>query len=212
MPNLKRIAVGFASLAVLVLAGCSGAGTSPATSVNPTQTAAGAASQAVATHAAATPVATLDTTSWVPYTSPLYGFTVAHPGQWSEQPATERWAYATQSDAGIETIWSPSGWPEFTGFETRVPGGMTTASFLQAFTADAVKTACYPTNNQLVPTTIDGHAAGIAYAGCNEHFYFAQAVVVIGSRVWFFDLIGPDRTLILPFLSTIKLDLTKLTD
>jgi hypothetical protein len=208
MPNLKRIAVGFASLAVLVLAGCSGAGSSPATSVGAAPTTAVPA----ATQAAVTPVPTLNTTGWVPYTSPLYGFTVAHPGQWSEQPATERWAYATQSDAGIETIWSPSGWPEFTGFETKIPAGMTADSFLQAFTADAVKTACYPTAIRLTQTTIDGHAASIAYAGCNEHFYFAQAVVVIDKRIWFFDLTGPDRTLILPFLSTVKFDLTKLTD
>jgi hypothetical protein len=211
MLNLKRLVIGVAGPAVLVLAGCSGAGSTPA-SVNPTPTTAAAlATKPAATAVASTPVATLDTTGWVPYTSSYYGFTVAHPAQWSEQPATARWAYATQSDAAAETIWSPAGWPSFSAFETRIPAGMTADSFLKAFTADGVSTACYPTSN-LTPTTVDGHAASIAYAGCSEHWYFAQAVVVIGKRMWFFDLTGPDRSLILPFLKTVKFDLASLKD
>ena len=166
----------------------------------------------------ASPVAVLpsptvyDPTGWVKFTSRSYGFSVSHPTDWTEQPATQRWTYPAAPDAGVETLWSPSGWPEFTGLETRIPAGMTADTFLQAYTADAQKTACYPGSAQWIPTTIDGHAARIANAGCNEHFYWAEAITVIGGRVWFFDLIGPDRSMILPFLATVKFDLASLTD
>jgi hypothetical protein len=36
--------------------------------------------------------------------------------------------------------------------------------------------------------------------------------VVIGNRIWLFDLDGPDRLLIVPFLSTVKIDVTKVVD
>jgi hypothetical protein len=165
-------------------------------------------SAAVARETAAPP----DTAFWVPFTSPFYGYSVKHPGAWSEQPASDHWAYAKQGDADVDYLWSPGGWPDFHAFETRIPAGMTADSFLEAFTAGAVATACYPTPDSLTPTTVDGYPASIAYAGCNEHFYFAQATVVIGKRIWIFNLTGPDRSLIVPFLSTVKIDPAAVVD
>ncbi len=176
---------------------------------SPSPSAQPASPSAVAVAPTVTPTPSVDTSSWNPFKSANYGFTVSHPPNWSEQPASARWTYAKQSDSAVETLWSPGGWPEFTGFETRIPAGMTADSFLSAYTADAVQTACYPRPNAWVKTTIDGHAANIAYAGCNEHFFFAEATAVIGNRIWFFDLIGPDRSLIVPFLSTVKIDPAK---
>jgi len=148
----------------------------------------------------------VDTTLWLPFTSAFYGFTVAHPGAWTEQPATGHWALATQDDADVDIFWSPTGWPDFKGFSTRVPKGQTADEFIQSYTAGAFGKACFPTPEMWTKTTIDGHPAGIAYAGCNEHFYFAEAIVVIGDRIWFFTLDGPDRSLIVPFLSTVTID------
>ena len=89
---------------------------------------------------------------------------------------------------------------------------MTADAFIQAYNAGVIANACYPAPNALYTTTIDGHDATIAYAGCNEHFYFARAITVIDNRIWFFDLDGPDRLLIVPFLSTVKLDPSKVVD
>jgi hypothetical protein len=159
-----------------------------------------------------TPVPSISTANWVPFTSAIYGFSASYPGTWSTQPATAKKATPTGGDADPDILWSPSGWPDFKGWEVKLPAGTTADKFLQTFTADAVNTACYPAPNMLVTTTIDGHPANIAYAGCNEHFYFAQATAVIGNRIWFFDLDGPDRSLIVPFLSTVKIDASKVVD
>jgi hypothetical protein len=35
---------------------------------------------------------------------------------------------------------------------------------------------------------------------------------VIGNRIWFFVLDGPDRSLIVPFLSTVKIDPAAVVD
>jgi hypothetical protein len=154
-----------------------------------------------------------DTSLWNPFTSAFYGFSVKHPGAWTEQPASGHWTYETQDDADVDIFWSPTGWPDFKGFETKIPAGMTADGFISALTVDAVVHACYPATPDLwTQTTVDGHPASIAYAGCNEHFYFAQAVVVIDKRVWIFDLDGPDRSLIVPFLSTVKIDPAAVVD
>ena len=154
----------------------------------------------------------VDTSVWIPFTSRFYGFSVSHPSGWIEQPGSGHWSFAKPDDAAIDILWSPSGWPEFTGLETRIPAGKTADAFIAEFTADAVATACYPPKSLWVQTTVDGHAATIAYAGCNEHFFSAEAIVVIGKRIWFFDLYGPDRSLIVPFLSTVKIDVSAVVD
>jgi len=156
--------------------------------------------------AGATAAPPMDTSAWIPFTSAFYGFTVSHPSGWIEQPGSGHWDLTKPDDAAIDILWSPSGWPEFTGFETRLSKGKTADAFIEAFTADAVVHACYPPKNLWIQTTVDGHPATIAYAGCNEHFYSAESFVVIGNQIWVFDLYGPDRSLIVPFLSTVKLD------
>jgi hypothetical protein len=45
-----------------------------------------------------------------------------------------------------------------------------------------------------------------------EHFYFAQATAVIGDRIWIFFLEGPERSLIVPFLTTVKITASAAVD
>jgi hypothetical protein len=155
---------------------------------------------------------TISTAGWASFTSAIYGFSASHPLDWSQQPATGSSATTPGGDANPDILWSQTGWPDFKGYEIKLPAGTTADKFLQTYTADGVKTACYPLPDMWVTTTIDGHAAHIAYAGCNEHFYFAQATAVIGNRIWFFVLDGPDRSLIVPFLTTVKIDTSKVVD
>lgn len=165
--------------------------------------------------AAATPTAApvaIDTSRWLPYTSAFYGFTASHPSGWSVAPGSGHWSLAAQGEGPVDIFWSPSGWPDFMGYESKIPAGMTADEFIEAHTTDAFSSACYSSSNRFPEVTIDGHAANVAYGGCNEHFYFAEATVVVGNRVWFFDLHGPDRSLIVPFLSTVKLDPAAVVD
>jgi hypothetical protein len=187
----------------------SGVGTS---SPAPTASAAALAPIPTTGASASLPAPTIDTTSWIPFTSAFYGFTVSRPGAWSQRPGSGHWSVAAQDDAAVDTFFSPSGWPDFMAFESKLPAGMTADAFIAAHTLDAYSSACYPGHDQLFQVVIDGHASTVAYGGCNEHFYFAEASVAVGNRVWFFVLHGPDRSLLLPFLTTIKLDATKIVD
>ena len=102
--------------------------------------------------------------------------------------------------------------PVLLASEAKVPSGMTADAVLQTFTSNAYGNACYPSASELQQITIDGHAASLAYGGCTVQYYFAEASVVIGNRVWVFELRGPDRSLMVPFLSTLKIDPTKVVD
>jgi hypothetical protein len=46
-----------------------------------------------------------DTSTWTPYTSARYGFTIAHPADWTVTPATRAWSFAT--DQGATLVDSP---------------------------------------------------------------------------------------------------------
>lgn len=202
----------YAGIALVAIMALTGAvyliGQRPSSGVPATPTASPAAASASPV-AAATPV---DTSTWVKYTSKIYGFSVSHPVTWSEQPATARWLYATQADGTVETLWSPSGWPDVEGFETKIPAGMTADTFLQALILGGVQTACGLQLQYWSEVTVDGRPGRMGIGGCNEHFYFANAAVVIGQRVWFFTLFGPDRSLLVPFLATVKIDPAAATD
>jgi hypothetical protein len=152
------------------------------------------------------------TNLWTPFTSAFYGFTVGHPANWTVQPGAGHWSLAVQSDAAEDWFTSPAGRPDFEGYEAKIPAGMTATAFINAYQPVSSSGSCYPDASQWTQTTVDGHAATIAYAGCTEQYNMANAAVVIGNRVWFFDLHGPDRSLIVQFLSTVKIDPTKVVD
>jgi hypothetical protein len=164
----------------------------------------------------------VDTSSWVPFRSAKYGFTIAHPSSWTGVPATSRFSYSSvQPDSAADVLAStafdltnyadvPAGVrPVLLASEANVPAGMTADGLLQKFAVDAYGGSCYPDASLLQKITVDGHPATLAYGGCTAQYYFAEASVVIGNRVWIFELRGPDRLLIVPFLSTVKLDPTK---
>jgi hypothetical protein len=160
----------------------------------------------------------VDTTSWLPFTSKFYGFTVAHPADWTVAPASGHWSLANPADESEDIFTSPSGPPSPTGppnlavVELSIPSGMTADTFMQAYRAIAHVSDCYPSGSQLPQTMIDGHSATIAYGGCIEQYYFAEAIAVIGNRIWIFNLHDPDRSLIVPFLSTVRINPTKVVD
>ena len=161
----------------------------------------------------------VDTTSWVPFTSTFYGFTVSHPADWSVMSGSGHWSLANYADATEDILTSPSGPPSpvrppnFSAIEVKVPSGMTADAFVQAITnLGHGSQDCYPLGTQLPLTTIDGHPATIADGGCVQQYYYAEATAVIGNRVWIFNLHGPNRSLIGSFLSTVKIDATKVVD
>lgn len=120
MTNLMRAAAGLAIVAVVgvgVLAvnsrlpGPGGPGT-PAPSVTQPPSAAPTAA-VTARPTATTSLDTLDPSSWTPYTSTVYGFTMGYPADWHvEQRATRPW---TPSDGlgwespGVDTFAAPEG-------------------------------------------------------------------------------------------------------
>ena len=160
----------------------------------------------------------VDTSGWIRFDSRFYGFSVSHPVGWTAAPGSGGWSLANPADASEDTLTSPSGPPSPVGppnlmaFEVKVPAGMSADAFIEAYTKVAHVSDCYPVRTQLPQTTIDGHAATVAYGGCVEQYYFAEAIAVIGDRIWIFSLHGPDRSLIVPFLSTVNIDPSKVVD
>jgi len=203
---------------VAVLAACGSA--APATRPSATSMSSAAAATSAATIAPSpTAAATVDMTNWVAFESKVYGFSVSHPAGWTVAAGSGHWSLTNYADATADILTSPSGPPSpvgppsFGAIEVKVPLGTTVDAFLQAITnLGHGPQDCYPFGTQLPKTTIDGHAATIAYGGCVSQYYYAEAVAVIGNRVWIFGLHGPDRSLILPFLSTVKIDPTKVVD
>jgi len=207
----QRVAAGIAIVAFLGYATLSIIGRGPSSGAVPT------ASPAAPSPSPQSTLPAADTSTWVAFTSHFYGFTVSHPSDWTVVPGTGRWT-TTQSDAALDIITSPSGPPSpinppnFMGYEAKVPSGMTAETFIHNYTSTAYDNAGYPVPAATTQITVDGHPATLANAGCVSQYFFAEATVVVGDRVWFFDLHGPDRSLLLAFLSTVKLDPTQTID
>jgi hypothetical protein len=67
----------------------------------------------VAPPAGTAPVAPMDTSSWVEYTSERYDLTIAHPPGWTVEPATRNWSWEVDAEAtepdGMDGFMAPEG-------------------------------------------------------------------------------------------------------
>jgi hypothetical protein len=205
------------ALVAIVVAACGSAAQSRQPAVGSVGTAAASATHTAPATVTPSPIAA-DTTSWLPFMSKFYGYTISHPAGWTVAPGSGHWSLANPADESEDILTSPSGPPSPVGppnlaaFELKIPSGMTADAFIEAYGQIAHVSDCYPFGTQLPKTMIDEHAATIAYGGCVQQYYFAEAIAVIGNRIWIFNLHGPDQSLIVPFLSTVKIDVSKVID
>ncbi len=164
---------------------------SPAASASPAKSSPSASSRAAA------PV---DTTDWVAYTSEQYGFTVAHPKDWVERPATRDWTmaedrvnYLTSAAEGFE---APDYQNYASAFSANIPAGSSKDAWLATYEDQFNECESITTETGAV----DGHAATIR-RGCGE----SQAFVFIGDRVYVFSIwSNNDRRISDPALASVK--------
>jgi hypothetical protein len=162
-----------------------------------------------------TAVGPIDTAGWTPFTSSRYAVTVGHPADWTETRSTMDWTTGSPQwnqggtnqtpTASTDQLVGPGNLPTFGVRSMPLPGGMTEAAWIAAYTADAAAN-CYPPQADWEPTLVDGHSAAIAYGRC---FNFAEAIAFVGGRVYVFSLedTSPpgDPRMLKAFLSTVRL-------
>ena len=95
---------------------------------------------------------------------------------------------------------------KFEGYGTRLPPGTTSTAFIQSYIAPNLTANCYQRPEQWDPVTVDGHPGRIAQSGCNSAFASAEAIVVVGDRIYWLGVQGSwDRELLLAYLSTVRI-------
>jgi len=160
------------------------------------------------TAVAATPQPTnsLDTSTWVDFTSPRYGYTSGRPANWEANPSTRAWTMEQD-----RTDWLSPGQDQFIdeqadyqigvhGFAADIDAGMTPDQWIEAFVLGP--SSCLVVVADLPAITVDGHAAKLAdQQACSDEIAF----IPIDRRMYVFT-IGRDRQMSLfnAFLSTVR--------
>ena len=102
MNNPLGIAFATATAVAVVVAGCTSAATEAGG--GPTSTPTTAPSPTPSPTAALTPSPNLlDTSTWTTYVSERYGFSIAHPADWTEDPAVGDWTFENDIEAWDST-------------------------------------------------------------------------------------------------------------
>ncbi len=158
----------------------------------------------------------LDTTTWKPFTSSLYGYSAAVPMDWIATPAQAFWTVSADSIENTDMLMGLSGneYIYLSSVSTGLRPGETRDQFLaKYFTSDpaADKTVCDSGPPDGTAMTIDGHVGHVG-VGCN----LIDAYVWVDDRFYEFGGWGQDsttagttdafRALFDSWISTVKLD------
>jgi hypothetical protein len=185
-----------------------GSGVGPpiaAASPSPTPSASASAPRSPTPAPSPSPISTAD---WLPFTSAWYGFGAAYPPGYAPKRATLHWNLVRDQTVfhdSIDSFTAPTGSPKLEGYGTRLPAGTTSDAFLAQYIAPNLTSNCYEQPEQWEPVTVDGHPARIARSGCSAAFHAAEAIVVVGDRIWWFGTEGTDEALLRAYLTTIRL-------
>jgi len=197
MPNLLRVAAVIAVFAVAGFAALNFVGGGPGVGSVPSP------SPSTEPSAGPTPI---DTTTWTRYTSDRYGFSIAHPDDWTERPAADVWAYPDDIDW---TSKASEGFlaPDYvvTAWSVPVGPGTSAETWIEDYCALNTK-PCTAIQDQGVPASIDGHD-GLLVPFLDD----LQAFVLVEDRmyvvaIWQPESFAPEtRDLFEAFVSTVRL-------
>lgn len=135
MSNTVRIALAATAVAVVALIGYqflvapNVAGPGPTDTSQPTSTPAPSAASSPSTDP-------LDTATWTTYVSERYGFTIAHPADWTERPSTHVWtleADASWDNTASESFIAPDGSTRVSAWSLPVEPGTSVEAWIQAY-------------------------------------------------------------------------------
>lgn len=102
----------------------------------------------------------LDVAAWTTYVSDRYGFSIAHPANWTERPGDHVWTLAKDADwlnTASEGFIAPGSAVLVTAWSASVKPGTTVEAWIQTYCPKNT-TPCTRTQ-AAVPVTMDGHAS-----------------------------------------------------
>lgn len=122
------------------------------------------------------PSPTAGTATWTTYTSIRYGFSIGHPSDWTERPATSTWALPVgNGSAGAGGPGDPMGTSTdgyiapgqailVSAWSVAVKPGTTAAAWIQSYCPKAT-TPCTGIPSRTVAVSMDGHAGSLVRFG-----------------------------------------------
>ena len=132
----------------------------------------------------------LDTATWTTYTSNRYGFSIAHPANWTARPSDHAWALPADADwqnTASEGFIAPGQTILVSAWSAAVVPGTTAEAWIvsyclrnQVTTSDPVPCdRLGPGGPRLMPVTVDGHAGSLVRF-TND----TQAFILVGNRMY----------------------------
>ncbi len=215
MTTLPKLAIGAAAVLAIVIGGAFflrpgssdlGAGGGPAATSTPIATTSPSPSPSQTASPTPSPDS-LDTATWVPFSSSRYAYSMKHPASWTTSPSTRAWTLATDRTDWLTTasdgFHAGDGTVYFSVFAAPIPAGTTAAQWIATYHGQA--NPCPETPLDIGTTSVGGHAAtmtvessGIPDCG-GDHAY-----VQIGSKMYVFSVWLDQREgLFKAFVSTV---------
>jgi hypothetical protein len=211
--DIARV-LGAATVVVLFLGGCRSDGSATPSGESPPAAAPSTTEPSSSGPPSSSP-APNDTSAWLPFVSERYGFSIAHPPDWSANAGNGDWTFPqdTAWPDGVER----SDWFYLDGSEGSVAASAWSVALAPGTTADqwfldycAVDVTPCDGTEPKVPASLDGHA-GWFVASSDPQAYFG-----IGDRIYLMVVWQPEdhpalarygggRQLVETFLSTMRL-------
>jgi hypothetical protein len=161
----------------------------------------------------------LDTSSWVAYPSDRYGFTIARPEDWVENPAERNWTFPDDARTwehleAVETFNNPAGSIGFSAWSWPVAQGTTLEAWMETYCEATGGQACSTVADRAVPqVTGDGHSGlGLFGPDTDTIAFFLDGDVAYVTAIWRGETdpavapYGGARRLLEAFLSTMRLE------
>ncbi len=201
MPVFPRVAALAAVVVLLIAGGVYVAGSRPANPGPVPTTLPTATAAAPTATAASTPLATYDTSSWVPFESTRYGFTISVPGPWLKLPSDRDWDVGMAKQPGTsaaDRFEPPSQSMVVAGWRVNLAPGETADTWLAEYIGIGVPSCAA---QAATPITIDGLPGYLL--DCTE---LSQAIVTKGDHVYLFAIWSPSQQeLLRAILGTVRL-------
>jgi len=155
------------------------------------------------------PAISYDPATWLPFTSPEYGYSMAYPPSWTHAPATQAWAGETFDEmwaSAANAPWVDKFYIGVTMTAVAIPFAEGTAQgpWIDAYMAPppGATPTCVVHAADMSPIVIDGQAGSIS-TSCEDS---RAAFVVKGGHIYVFAISTPsDPALFDAFLSTVRL-------
>lgn len=125
------------------------------------------------------PTPTPRTATWTSYTSDRYGFSIAHPADWTVRPATAAWASgANPMTTTTEGFIAPGATVLVSAWSVAVAPGTSAETWIQTY-CPKVTSPCTGISSRTVPVSMDGHA-GLLVTFTGD----VEAFILVNNRMY----------------------------